>query len=114
LGTIQVYGLLGSARPGNYFNNFINAPDATLWYPSALANALAGRDLDKNNPEIVIQVNSAAAWDTRNDGKPSGSEYDLQSVFIHEIGHGLGFLSTDSYDPFFGYGSIDQPTPFDA
>ena len=113
-GRSQVYGLLGSARPGNYFNNFVNAPDPTLWYPSALANALAGRDLDKNNPEIVIQVNSAAPWDTRNDGKPSLSEYDLQSVFIHEIGHGLGFLSTDSYDPFFGFGSIDQPTPFDA
>lgn len=110
----QVYGLLGSARPGNYFNNFVNTPDPTLWYTSAFANAIAGRDLDKNNPEIVIQVNSSAAWDTRNDGKPSGSEYDLQSVFIHEIGHGLGFLSTDSYDPFFGYGSIDQPTPFDA
>ena len=40
-GRSQVYGLLGSARPGNYFNNFINAPDPTLWYPSALANALA-------------------------------------------------------------------------
>ena len=26
----NVYGLLGSARPGNYFNNFVNAPDATL------------------------------------------------------------------------------------
>ena len=59
-GRSQVYGLLGSARPGNYFNNFVNAPDQTLWYPSALANALAGRDLDKNNPEIVIQVNSLA------------------------------------------------------
>lgn len=113
-GRSAVYGLLGSARPGNYFNNFVNAPDATLWYPSALANALAGRDLDKNNAEIIIQVNSSAPWDTRNDGKPSPSEYDLQSVFIHEIGHGLGFLSTDSYDPFFGFGSIDQPTPFDA
>ena len=113
-GRSQVYGLLGSARPGSYFNNFANTPDVTLWYPSALANALAGRDLDKNNPEMVIQVNSAAPWNTRGDGKPSGSEYDLQSVFIHEMGHGLGFLSTDSYDPFFGYGSIEQPTPFDA
>lgn len=113
-GRSAVYGLLGSARPGNYFNNFVNSPDPTLWYPSALANALAGRDLDKNNAEIIIQVNSAAAWDTRNDGAPSKSEYDLTSVFIHEIGHGLGFLSTDSYDPFFGFGSIEQPTPYDA
>ena len=109
-----VYGLLGSARPGNYFNSFPNSPDATLWYPSALANALAGKDLDKVNPEIVIQVNSAAPWDTRNDGTPSQSEYDLKSVFIHEIGHGLGFLSTDSYNPYFGLGTIDQPTAFDA
>ena len=113
-GRSAVYGLLGSARPGNYFNNFVNAPDPTLWYPSALANALAGRDLDKNNSEIIIQVNSLAPWDTRNDGTPSASEYDLKSVFIHELGHGLGFLSTDSYDQFFGYGSLEQPTPFDA
>jgi hypothetical protein len=30
------------------------------------------------------------------------------------MAHGLGFLSTDSYDGFFGYGSIDQPTAYDA
>jgi len=113
-GRSTVYGLLGSARPGDYFSNFVNAPDPTLWYPSAMANAIAGRDLDKNNAEIIIQVNSLAAWNTRNDGSPSRSEFDLQSVFIHELGHGLGFLSTDSYDTFFGFGSIEQPTPFDA
>ena len=107
-------GILGSARPGNYFANFPGAPDATLWYPSALANALTGEDLDKNNSEIVIQVNSTANWDQRNDRTPTTSEYDLESVFIHEIAHGLGFLSTDSYDTYFKYGILDQPTPFDA
>jgi hypothetical protein len=113
-GRSSSWGVLGSARPGSFFSAFSGAPDASLWYPSALANALAGRDLDKKNPEIVIQVNSAAAWNSRGDGVPSGNEYDLQSVFLHELGHGLGFLSNDAYDPFFGLGSLDQPTPFDA
>ena len=106
--------VLGSARPGSYFAGFIGAPDSTLWYPSALANALAGKDLDRDNPEIIIQVNSVANWNQRGDDKPSSNEYDLESVILHEVAHGLGFLSTDVYDNFFGYGSLDQPTPFDA
>jgi hypothetical protein len=111
---IASFGVLGSARPGSYFSGFNGAPDSSLWYPSALANALAGKDLDPKQSEIVIQVNSLAEWNTTNDGLSHVNQYDLQSVFIHEMGHGLGFLSTDSYDSFLGYGSIDQPTPFDA
>ena len=111
---VAANGVLGSARPGNYYSGFDGAPDPSLWYPSALANALAGKDLDSENPEMVIQVNSTAGWNTRNDGAPRVNEYDLQSVFLHEMGHGLGFLSTDSYDNFFGYGTIEQPTPYDA
>lgn len=113
-GRSSTSGILGSARPGNYFSGFTGAPDSTLWYPSALANALAGDDLDKTSPEILIQANSGANWDQRNDGTPTSNEYDLESVFIHELGHGLGFLSTDAYDTFFKYGILDQPTAFDA
>lgn len=113
-GRSSSWGVLGSARPGSFFSAFSGAPDPSLWYSSASANALAGKDLDKANPEIVIQVNSGATWNTRGDGVPTSAEYDLESVFIHEVGHGLGFLSNDAYDPFFGLGSLDQPTPFDA
>ena len=113
-GRSSSYSILGSARPGSYFANFVGAPDPSLWYPSALANALAGKDLDRDNPEIIITVNSLASWYRGGGVGPSKSEYDLQSVMLHEIAHGLGFLSTDSYDEFFGYGSIDQPTPYDA
>lgn len=108
------FSILGSARPGSYFSNFTGAPDASLWYPSALANALAGKDLDGDNPEMIITVNSLANWYRGNGSGPSKSEYDLQSVILHEMAHGLGFLSTDSYDDFLGYGSIDQPTAYDA
>ena len=106
--------VLGSARPGNYFANFPGAPDPSLWYPSALANALAGKDLDGDNAEIVINVNSAATWYRGGGTGPNRFEFDLESVILHEMAHGLGFLSNDSYDTFFGYGSIDQPTPYDA
>jgi hypothetical protein len=113
-GRSSSWGVLGSARPGSFFSAFPGAPDPSLWYSSATANALAGKDLDKANPEIVIQVNSAATWNTRGDGAPSTREYDLESVFIHELGHGLGFLSNDTYEPLFGLGSLDEPTPYDA
>lgn len=113
-GRSSSWGVLGSARPGSFFSSFSGAPDPSLWYTSALANAMAGKDLDKANPEIIIQVNSNGDWNTRGDGMPTEREYDLQSVFLHEIAHGLGFLSNDAYDVNLGIASMDQPTPFDA
>lgn len=113
-GRSSSWGILGSARPTNFYSGFAGAPDPTLWYTSALANSLAGKDLDKANPEMIIQVNSGAAWNIRGDGSPTNNEYDLESVFLHEIAHGLGFLSNDSYDSFYGVASLDQPTPYDA
>ncbi|CAB4699240.1 unannotated protein [freshwater metagenome] len=113
-GRSSSWGILGSARPGNFFSSFAGAPDQSLWYASALANALAGKDLDRSNPEIVIQVNSNGGWNSRGDGLPLSSEFDLESVFLHEIAHGLGFMSNDAYDTNLGLASLDQPTPFDA
>ena len=113
-GRSSSWGVLGSARPSNFFSAFPGAPDSSLWYTSALANALSGKDLDKANPDIVIQVNANGGWNTRGDGLPTSREYDLQSVFLHEIAHGIGFLSNDSYDSFFSIASLDQPTPYDA
>jgi len=106
--------VLGSARPGYYFNGFEGAPDEQLWYPSAIANSLAGRDLNPNQKEIFLKVNSSPIWYTGVDGLPGPRSYDLVTVILHEIAHGLGFLSNAEYDRFFGTGYMFQPTPFDA
>ena len=110
--------ILGSARPDRYYSKFSGAPDPSLWYASALANAVAGKDLDSNNPEIIIQINSEADWDLDGLGTPTRYEYDLKSVMFHELAHGLGFLSTSTYifDRTKGQnvGILLQPTPFDA
>ena len=110
--------ILGSARPDRYYSKFSGAPDPSLWYASALANAVAGKDLDLDNPEIIIQINSEADWDLDGLGTPTRYEYDLKSVMFHEMAHGLGFLSTSSFifDRTKGQnvGILLQPTPFDA
>ena len=108
------YGILASASAKNNFANFPNAPDKTLYYASALANALAGKDLDPNNPELEITITSDAPWYYGVDGKCPPKSFDLVSVILHEMGHGLGFISGNYYDQYSGYGRIDLPTPFDA
>jgi hypothetical protein len=109
-----INGVLGSARPGDYYNAFDGAPDQDLWYPSAIANKLAKKDLAPSKVDIVLRFNSNALWYTNLDGSVPKLNYDLTSTALHEIGHGLGFLSNAEYDRFFNTGYIIQPTPFDA
>jgi hypothetical protein len=108
------YGILAAASAKSNYANFPNAPDKTLYYSAALANALSGKDLDTTKPEMEITITSDAPWYYGIDGKCPPKSYDLESVILHEMGHGLGFISGNYYDSFSGFGRIDQPTIFDA
>ena len=66
--------ILASARPGFFYNAFPGSPDDDLWYPSALANALANRDLDPSQSEILLRINSTPLWYTGTDGRHPSRE----------------------------------------
>jgi hypothetical protein len=108
--------ILASAAPGKFHTNFKNIPDNDLWYASALADAIAGEDIEPTIEEVTIRINSTNApiLYLGTDGNCPSNKYDLVSMILHEMGHGLGFLSNADYDDLYGYGSIQQPTPYDA
>jgi hypothetical protein len=109
-------GTLAAASPGKFHTNFRNIPDKDLWYASALADALSGEDIEPTIPEVTIRINSTNGpmLYLGTDGNCPSTKYDLETMILHEMAHGLGFLSNADYDDLFGYGSIQQPTPFDA
>ena len=89
--------ILGGANPGTYFTNFDGSQFSFSWYPVALAEKMAGLELnDVSDPDIFAQFNSANPnWSFNLDGLPVAGKTDFVTVVLHEIGHGLGI--TKSY-----------------
>lgn len=98
-------GVLGAAGAYNVFSDFPNGKPAT-WYPSALANKLAGSKLEPNpNPfvsaDIIAFFNgdigvrgdclTGLTFYLGLDGKAAPNQIDLLTTVLHEFGHGLGF-----------------------
>lgn len=88
-------GVLGSAGPTRILANFSNAPYPNTYYPAALANKLAGTDLNTSQVDINATFNSSfGSWYFGTNGQPGLSQWDFVSVVLHEIGHGLGFIGS--------------------
>lgn len=86
-------GVLGRAGPNTAHRDFPNAPAAQTWYVQALANSLAGMDLAPTRADISAQFSSTFPFYLGFDGTPLPGEVDFVTVVLHELGHGLGFLS---------------------
>ncbi len=105
-----ISAVLGRAGPFNAWSfNAGSGIALNTWYHAALANKIAGVDIDTavygvNEPEIVAQFNSnlggagclpGSGWYYGIDGN-HGAQTDLVSVLLHEFGHGLGFSTLTS------------------
>jgi len=103
--------VLGSAGTINIVRDFPGAPEPGTWYATALANAIAGTDLNTGSDDISATFNSSV--DNNNNcltginwylgyDHNHGNDIDLLVVLLHEFAHGLGFqgftnLSTGSF-----------------
>ncbi len=100
-------GTLAGANAWQFSRDFANAPLRGTWYHAALANKLAGVDLDAARddpaPEAFAIANldldrpdclPGVSWYYGLDGKaPPGGE-DFVRVMLHELGHGMSFATT--------------------
>ncbi len=108
-------GVLGSASPATY----IGAPDgsqrATTYYPVALAEKIARRNINSpDSADIVANFSSTNNWYLALDGKPIAGKYDLVTIVLHELGHGLGFTGGIRGNTSTREAGIALPTVFDA
>src|SRR6185503_3371645 len=93
--------ILGQAGPNSVHRNFTGAPVANTWYAAALANSRAGTDLNPGVDDVGATFNSAigttcsfpSTFYYGFDANPPGGQMDFVSIVLHEIGHGLGFLT---------------------
>jgi hypothetical protein len=86
---------LGSAGATTLYRDFRESLRPGLWYPVALAERLTGREMNgPDQPDIVALFNSNINWYYGIDGRTPPGQYNLVTVVLHEIAHGLGFFSS--------------------
>src|SRR6185503_6286111 len=90
----------GTAAPLTVAVDFANAPRDLTVYPAALANSLAGADLNGQD-DINATFTSVfgtpscpvARWYYGLNGVLPAGSVDFVSIAVHEIGHGLGIIT---------------------
>jgi hypothetical protein len=94
--------LLGQAGPQSISRDFAGAPVAATWFAAAEANSLNGADLNPGVSDIGAQFNSSidsgclagiTGWYYGFDHSPPAGKLDFVPTLLHELAHGLGFLS---------------------
>ncbi len=116
---IQTTGVLGNSTVTAVAGGWaIDALKPFAFYPVALAEKIAGKSLNSDQQgDIIMTLNSKTNWYLGTDGKvPVNSrKYDLVTVVLHEMCHGLGFfdsMGTDENTGFYGLSSV--PVVYDT
>lgn len=108
--------VIGSASTRTYDGGFFNAPVGNTFYPNALANAIIGDDPFPSIPEVRANFNANLNWYFDPNGVPAANQYDLTTVAIRNLAHGLGFSGTAyvaNNMGYWGFPAFSRPMIFD-
>ncbi len=115
--------VLGSASPTTLISDLgVEGTLQNTWYPIAQASAITETDLAAQfdvDYDIVVNMSCEFTnWYFGTDANPPANSYDIVTVLLHEIGHGLGFTGSMTGNPTaqvasWGAGSQDFPFIFD-
>ncbi len=105
--------VLARSGPDSIFRDFTGAPKAATWFSVAEANSLYNKDLTPGHPDVgiydpgnddaIVWINGDIGvnpgcltgydWYYGLDDNAAGNQIDLLATLMHEMGHGLGFLT---------------------
>jgi len=108
---ISTAGVLGNSSITGFAGGWgIDAFEPMAYYPVTVAEKIAGKSLNEDHEaDVELILNSTAKWYLGTDGNTPVSKYDLVTVVIHELCHGLGFfdsMNAESSVGSYGIGTI--------
>jgi hypothetical protein len=113
---ISTPGVLGNSSITGFAGGWgINAFEPMAYYPVTVAEKIAGKSLNEDHEaDVELILNSSAKWYLGTDGNTPVSKYDLVTVVIHELCHGLGFFDSMNAENSLGsYGLSTIPIIYD-
>jgi hypothetical protein len=108
---ISTANVLGNSVITGYAGGWgIDALDPYAYYPIALGEKIAGAQLNTDSGgDLILKINSSIPWYYGTDGQPGSGSYDLVTVVLHEVCHGLGFfdsMGVEGSNGYYGMSSI--------
>lgn len=98
--------VLAASAPTYFYKNFTGSRFSNVYYPVALAEKLAGREINGTEADVECSFNKNISWYLGVDGNVPTTQYDFVTVVLHELIHGLGF--SGFFDVVNGQGTLNN------
>ncbi|MFT4566930.1 MAG: hypothetical protein ACI9FN_001892 [Saprospiraceae bacterium] len=91
-------GNLASASANGFYQGGLLSPRPDEVFPVALYEKIVRTNVNGDNADILVFINSDVDWHYNFQSSNTNGKMDFVSTMIHEVFHGLGFVSGAGYN----------------